>query len=80
MDSAFMNLVATGVAAAGIQVVRFEFPYMAERRSTGKKRPPNPPKQLLSTWREIVDQLGDRRRLVVGAIHLSFRVFCQACA
>ncbi len=32
MDSTFMTAVANGVAARGIRVVRFEFPYMAARR------------------------------------------------
>ena len=41
MDSEFMNVVAQGVAQSAIQVVRFEFPYMQERRLTGKKRPPD---------------------------------------
>jgi len=41
MDADFMNTVATGVANAGFRVVRFEFPYMAKRRETGKKRPPD---------------------------------------
>ena len=41
MDSEFMNRVATGLAERGIRVVRFEFPYMIERRLHGKKRPSN---------------------------------------
>ena len=36
MDSEFMERLATLLAAATIRVVRFEFPYMAERRRTGK--------------------------------------------
>lgn len=40
MDSPFMNLVASLLADRGIAVSRFEFAYMAARRTGGKKRPP----------------------------------------
>jgi predicted alpha/beta-hydrolase family hydrolase len=51
MDSAFMNTFTTGVAKAGIRVARFEFPYMAERRRSGKKRPPDSLNTLLASFR-----------------------------
>ena len=41
MDTAFMDAFALGLAERGFRVARFEFPYMAERRSGGPKRPPN---------------------------------------
>lgn len=41
MDSDFMNEIAERMIATGISVYRFEFPYMAQRREDGKKRPPN---------------------------------------
>ena len=34
MDSPFMESIAEAVAGAGIRVVRFEFPYMRQRRAT----------------------------------------------
>lgn len=62
MDSDFMNAVAAGVAQAGYRVVRFEFPYMQERRQTGKRRPPNRMPQLEDAFRaayaEAVDEFG----------------------
>ena len=39
MDSPFMNETAGLLAARGIEVVRFEFPYMVSRRMTGKRKP-----------------------------------------
>jgi predicted alpha/beta-hydrolase family hydrolase len=51
MDSAFMNIFAEGVAKAGVRVARFEFPYMAERRKSGKKRPPDSLNTLLESFR-----------------------------
>lgn len=39
MDSPFMNETAGLLAARGVEVVRFEFPYMVSRRMTGKRKP-----------------------------------------
>jgi len=73
MDSAFMNTMAAGVAARGFRVVRFEFPYMAERRETGKKRPPNPARILLETWHTVIDHLG-ADKLVIGGKSMGGRM------
>lgn len=56
MDSAFMNRVAQGLSEAGIEVWRFEFPYMAARRAGGGKRPPDRQPVLLDTWGELIHQ------------------------
>ncbi len=53
MDSPFMTSIASALAAQGVAVGRFEFPYMAQRRIDGSKRPPNPQARLLDTWREV---------------------------
>lgn len=57
MDSPFMDDMAARLAQRGISVVRFEFPYMATRREDGKRRPPNPQKQLLERWRQVYAQV-----------------------
>ncbi|SDH82878.1 alpha/beta family hydrolase [Pseudomonas panipatensis] len=57
MDSPFMEAMAQRLAARGIAVGRFEFPYMAARRGDGRKRPPNPQKQLLDCWRQVHAQV-----------------------
>jgi len=41
IDTLFMRWFASGLARRGFRVARFEFPYMAERRETGKRRPPD---------------------------------------
>lgn len=53
MDSGFMNDIAVRLAGHGVNVLRFEFPYMAQRRLDGGKRPPNPAPRLLECWREV---------------------------
>jgi len=55
MDTPFMNHLAEGLAAAGIMVLRFEFPYMAQRRKDGKNRPPNVKKVLVEHFLATVD-------------------------
>lgn len=53
MDSRFMNWWASALAERGIRVVRFEFPYMRQRRASGGKRPPDREAVLLDTWRAV---------------------------
>jgi predicted alpha/beta-hydrolase family hydrolase len=53
MDSDFMSDMAERLATKGVNVLRFEFPYMAQRRIDGRRRPPNPQAQLLDCWRQV---------------------------
>ncbi|UAW97294.1 alpha/beta hydrolase [Halopseudomonas nanhaiensis] len=57
MDSPFMQSMAEYLAGSGLRVARFEFPYMADRRREGRKRPPNPMPQLLDAYREAAGRL-----------------------
>jgi predicted alpha/beta-hydrolase family hydrolase len=74
MDSAFMNVVAQGVATAGITVKRFEFPYMDERRKTGKKRPPNRAPELLQHFMLAIEQAGGMSQCVIGGKSMGGRM------
>lgn len=53
MDSPFLVEYAQALASLGVEVVRFEFAYMAARRSGGKRRPPERTEQLLAQWHEV---------------------------
>lgn len=57
MDSDWMNELTALLVERGLQVIRFEFPYMAERRDTGKKRPPNTKKVLFESWHEVYEKV-----------------------
>ncbi|WP_394171451.1 alpha/beta fold hydrolase [Saccharospirillum alexandrii] len=59
MDSDFMNEMTSRLSKRGIRVIRFEFPYMAERRTTGKKRPPDRAPRLVAHFNQVLDELGD---------------------
>lgn len=73
MDSPFMDRIARGVAGAGWRVVRFEFPYMATRRETGTRKPPDRAPVLLDTWRSVIAGLG-AETLVIGGKSLGGRI------
>lgn len=65
MDSDWMTGMAERLAARGLNVLRFEFPYMAQRRLEGGKRPPNQQAKLLECWREVYAEV---RRHVAGRV------------
>jgi len=75
MDSPFMQRVAGGIAASGIRVIRFEFPYMHRQRETGQRRvAPDPPRVLMQSFRATIDQLGCCSKLVIGGKSLGGRI------
>ncbi len=74
MDTPFMNAIAEGLAAKGILVSRFEFPYMARRRIDGKRGGPGSPKVLLQTWREVIAELRGETPLFIGGKSMGGRI------
>ena len=54
MDSSFMTRIADGLAARGLSVARFEFGYMAKRRTTGKKFPPPKAEKLIPEFQAAI--------------------------
>ena len=73
MDTHFMSFFAEGLAGQGARVARFEFPYMLERRISGKKLPPDKVELLIRTWQQVIDELG-AEKLVIGGKSLGGRV------
>jgi predicted alpha/beta-hydrolase family hydrolase len=74
MQEPMLSAVASGLAARGIRVARFEFPYMALRRSDGVRRAPDREPVLLATWRAAIQALGDPARLVIGGKSMGGRM------
>jgi hypothetical protein len=74
MDTPFMSRIAEGLAAAGLRVVRFEFPYMQRRRAEGGRRPPDRQPVLLDCWRQTIAELGPAGRLVIGGKSMGGRM------
>ncbi|HKN13581.1 MAG TPA: alpha/beta family hydrolase [Candidatus Binatus sp.] len=74
MDSPFMQRVAEGVAASGVRVIRFEFPYMQRRRESGKGGAPDPPRILMQSFRDAIEEAGGSGGLVIGGKSMGGRI------
>ena len=74
MDSPFMNRVAAGLASRGLSVARFEFPYMARRRTEGRRGAPDREPILRARWLEVIGRLGGGDRVVVGGKSMGGRI------
>lgn len=74
MDHPWMEHITSLLESKGIEVIRFEFPYMAERRISGKKRPPNTAKVLQETWFEVLELVGKRKNLFIGGKSMGGRM------
>ena len=70
----FMQTVTEGLVSAGLEVVRFEFPYMARRRLDGKRRGPDRPAVLETTWKTVIAELGGGPRWVIGGKSMGGRI------
>ena len=73
MDHPWMERVSGLLAGEGVRVVRFEFPYMAARRTMGKRSGPNPGRVLEAAWREVIEDLG-AEGLVIGGKSMGGRI------
>jgi uncharacterized protein len=75
MDTPFMNIVARALGDRGIRVVRFEFPYMAARRTTNKRGgAPDRQPVLLDAFRRVVDEHGGGANVIVGGKSMGGRM------
>jgi len=74
MDSGFMARVAKGLGERGVRVVRFEFPYMARRRTEGRRGAPDREPVLRARWLEMVERFGGGPRVVVGGKSMGGRI------
>ena len=68
------SCVAEGVAASGVRVIRFEFPYMQRRRETGKRGAPDPPRVLMQSFRDAIEEAGGSGKLVIGGKSMGGRI------
>ena len=85
MDSPFMTLMATLLAEHGLATARFEFAYMAARRTGGKRRPPPKAETLAPGYEAVVATAAARwpgRRLLIGGKSMGGRVasYCAGTA
>jgi len=79
MDSPFMNIVAKGIAANGFRLLRFEFPYMAARRASGKRGAPDREPVLIEAWRRAFEGVSGAskaapKKVIIGGKSLGGRI------
>ena len=73
MDSLWMDAMAGQLSMRNIRTARFEFAYMAARRS-GQRKPPPRAETVISEYGEAVGMLAGRGRLVIGGKSMGGRV------
>ena len=79
MDSASMNATTKAMVAQGFRVARFEFAYMASRRTAAGKKPPPKAETVIPEYLVAVDDLGPTNGpLVIGGKSMGGRVASMA--
>ncbi|MBK5567637.1 alpha/beta family hydrolase [Ensifer sp. SSB1] len=74
MDSASLNATAKALAAAGFRVARFEFGYMAARRTSDGRKPPPRAETLNPEYLAAIEALGAKGPLIIGGKSMGGRV------
>ena len=74
MDSASLSAMAEALASAGLRVARFEFGYMAARRTTEGRKPPPRAETLIAEYRSAVAELAANAPLIIGGKSMGGRV------
>lgn len=74
MDSPAMNAIAKSLAEAGLRVARFEFDYMASRRTSSARRPPPRAETLCPEYVAAIAGLKAREPLIIGGKSMGGRV------
>ncbi len=73
MDTPFMNFFADGLATKELRVARFEFAYMAARRTTEKRPGPDREAKLRAAWHEAISAFRGKR-VVIGGKSMGGRI------
>ena len=81
MYSEYMLYFAEQLAHRGIQVGRFNFPYMVKTIETDRRRPPDRAPKLLEAWQQIISRVRERmpaqdsdQRLAIGGKSMGGRI------
>lgn len=74
MDSDGMNGIAVALAAEDVRVVRFEFAYMAGRRTGGSRKPPPRADKLIPEYLAAIEEFRTNGPLIIGGKSMGGRV------
>jgi uncharacterized protein len=79
MDSASMNAATKALANAGLRIARFEFAYMASRRTAAGRKPPPRAEKVMTEYVAAVDALKATGPLIIGGKSMGGRVASMVC-
>ena len=74
MESSSLSAMAGAIASAGLLVARFEFAYMAARRTMEGRKPPPRAETLIAEYRSAVAELAATTPLIIGGKSMGGRV------
>jgi uncharacterized protein len=74
MDSESMTAIARSLASSGFRVARFEFSYMAGRRTAAGRKPPPRAENLIPEYLAAIEELHGRGPLFIGGKSMGGRV------
>jgi hypothetical protein len=74
MDSSSMNMIAESLAHQSFRVARFEFAYMAARRTSGGRKPPPRAEKVLPEFIAAIEALEAPAPLIIGGKSMGGRV------
>ncbi|WP_108861481.1 alpha/beta family hydrolase [Ruegeria sp. Alg231-54] len=74
MDAPGMTMIAEALAVQNVRVVRFEFAYMAQRRTEGSRKPPPRADKLNSEYLAKIEKLKVDGPLIIGGKSMGGRV------
>ena len=74
MDSPAMNQITKALTESGLRVARFEFSYMAARRTDQSRRPPPRADKLVGEYQAAIAGLAATGPLVIGGKSMGGRV------
>lgn len=74
MESPGMTAIAEALAAEDFRVLRFEFAYMAARRTGGSRKPPPRADKLIPEYHAAIDALQSDCPLIIGGKSMGGRV------
>lgn len=74
MDTQWMEDMSSALARNGLQVIRFEFDYMASRRISGKRSPPPRADRLLGEFQSVTNEIGKHQKLLIGGKSMGGRI------
>lgn len=74
MDSATLTATAEALGGVGLRVARFEFGYMASRRTASGRKPPPRAEKLNPEYIAAIEAVGAKGSLIIGGKSMGGRV------